>query len=1446
MNFYVNSQGQIIRVDPEDVFQGSVNANTINFIGAFPLTCPVTVAFRLPTGEWTTPASMGMHADLTLPGVQQPDGTQFNIWRYAIPGTVTEHYGTVNLQFYVYAQGSDGNGNTIATASSSFEVKKGVPVVLPDPSDDYETLLTQILSALQQLQQADSEGALSAQQSATAAANSASAAADSATAASNSATIAQTNAQSAQTNAQTAVSAANRAEDSETAAQAAQSAAESAQAAAEAARDEAEALLEGKIENLSVGELNIGDVELTGTSDGILWSDIAVGEEMNGETLHFNTSTYIPYEDFPSASDEILITFENGYKLAVRSQAKGAEIAMLDAGGSVAGPVIYMADGGWMDGLYDFSNAEADSLIVQSMETEETAVSAAAKKFISAVIKTDITLNVDGNISVGSNAIYSSKSPTNANELTRKAYVDAEVNGEAEAREQADTNLQNSKYDKTGGTISGDVVVTGDLTVQGTTTTNDTETLVVKDNLIVTNSDGATLAGLSGLIIRVNSAQSYGIVYDPANEGTVKLGLGTYNAETGVFTFATGEGLPVAVRALSTAWTNLHLAAWDTASNQFVDAGKAVADFQEKLTFDTTPTQNSTNPVTSGGVKSYVDNAVSEVESESLKLGETASTAYAGNKGKQNADNIAAILDGTQVVPKAQSDAAGRNIQATYATKSEVAAVQVTVDSALSNTSENPVQNKVVKEALDGKADTSDIPDNSTLVHTTGNETVAGDKTFTGYNHFTHRFYVSNHAGSSDSSNGPQTNVAEGMVETSDTSANDTLTGFSAEGKSYFGKDHYVNLYTDVLSSGRNPSEVPIYEFVHYSAGYIRIEGTDEAGENVDATLVIPIGTGGVQKLALVEDIPEEYTLPVANDSTLGGVKPVAKTSEMTQNVGVDSNGVLYTKPAPDISEQVSDLSQSVDDIYTILQQEVYNAQDIEQEYSSRETADGADIIDGALETVKKIQGATVKTTNQFDISQLPEQGWTGNALSVDGTIITVTNYYACISMRTFRQLVPNAHAGTYTIFFDLSTNGTFLNSSGAVALAGSSGSLYLSSSSFVGVGAGSKSNAFTVTEADLDRPVYFYGIDEEGITVSWTNLMIVEGDQTSGAAPAYSPYFPGLKNSYFQGLQSTGRNLIPFPYSDGTVTRNGVTFTVNDDGSITVNGTATAEISFHLHDGAGLSFEAGNYTVSGGEENIAVVVVKNGTNWIASNTSGKTQTGSLTAEAKITRINLYVYNGTTFNNVTVYPMLNRGSSALPYEPYVANEISLDAAIELPAWDSINPTTGKRTVQSNTITFDGTEEWLISNTEGYYAYYILLDRIPQPLGISQSAVISNKVETRSVDANSEGCYLTNSNYSAVLFWFKQTAYPDLSTVDAWKAQLAAWNTAGDPLTVCYQTATTTESDISMEDRLPAYKNGSETVIQGATDNSKYGAENTLTQNYAEVKGTTETTEGGNS
>ena len=37
------------------------------------------------------------------------------------------------------------------------------------------------------------------------------------------------------------------------------------------------------------------------------------------------------------------------------------------------------------------------------------------------------------------------------------------------------------------------------------------------------------------------------------------------------------------------------------------------------------------------------------------------------------------------------------------------------------------------------------------------------------------------------------------------------------------------------------------------------------------------------------------YVLPVATETTLGGVMPLSKTTEMTQDVGIDENGRLYT-----------------------------------------------------------------------------------------------------------------------------------------------------------------------------------------------------------------------------------------------------------------------------------------------------------------------------------------------------------------------------------------------------------------------------------------------------------------------------------------------------------------------------------------------------------------------
>lgn len=118
---------------------------------------------------------------------------------------------------------------------------------------------------------------------------------------------------------------------------------------------------------------------------------------------------------------------------------------------------------------------------------------------------------------------------------------------------------------------TGNLVVQGNLEVKGSTIVKDTETLAVKDNIIVTNSDNATLTSLSGLVIKTSQSEAYGMVYDPTSQ-SVKLGSGLIG-EDGEFTFSDGEGNAIAIRDDDSRFTNGHLVQWDAENKKFVDGG---------------------------------------------------------------------------------------------------------------------------------------------------------------------------------------------------------------------------------------------------------------------------------------------------------------------------------------------------------------------------------------------------------------------------------------------------------------------------------------------------------------------------------------------------------------------------------------------------------------------------------------------------------------------------------------------------------------------------------------------------------------------------------------------------------------------------------------------------------------------------------------------------------
>ena len=164
-------------------------------------------------------------------------------------------------------------------------------------------------------------------------------------------------------------------------------------------------------------------------------------------------------------------------------------------------------------------------------------------------------------------------------ETTQRQAADQTLQNNINAANAAIETLDNNAVKKTGETnqiIAGNVQIQGDLTVNGTTYTTNTETLMVNDNLIVANAEGTNLNNLSGLAIRTNSTDAYGILYDPATS-SVKLGLGTLSDDN-EFTFDAGEGNPIAVRSQDTEWTDGHVVEWNATERKFIDSGIASDD----------------------------------------------------------------------------------------------------------------------------------------------------------------------------------------------------------------------------------------------------------------------------------------------------------------------------------------------------------------------------------------------------------------------------------------------------------------------------------------------------------------------------------------------------------------------------------------------------------------------------------------------------------------------------------------------------------------------------------------------------------------------------------------------------------------------------------------------------------------------------------------------------
>ena len=136
MIILTNAQGDVLNAIPDKVYQGSNLANQIVIVSPWSANLQVTIAYKLPNGDFTEPKLMTAFATNPL-----PENLQANAWSIDIDEPVTENFGLVEFQFKAY------NGTQkIATGGCSFTVQHGVAPILPaTPS---QTIYEQILEAI--------------------------------------------------------------------------------------------------------------------------------------------------------------------------------------------------------------------------------------------------------------------------------------------------------------------------------------------------------------------------------------------------------------------------------------------------------------------------------------------------------------------------------------------------------------------------------------------------------------------------------------------------------------------------------------------------------------------------------------------------------------------------------------------------------------------------------------------------------------------------------------------------------------------------------------------------------------------------------------------------------------------------------------------------------------------------------------------------------------------------------------------------------------------------------------------------------------------------------------------------------------------------------------------------------------------------------------------------
>ena len=117
MIIVINSQGGLVSIQDEDLFQGSTNLNVINLLAPFSDSVVWKAVFEMPDGSYK-PENLDGY--LFQPSMSISDN--LNAWKLPITFPISQEYGVITMQL----RGMSGD-TVVCTTSVKFTIQKGVP-----------------------------------------------------------------------------------------------------------------------------------------------------------------------------------------------------------------------------------------------------------------------------------------------------------------------------------------------------------------------------------------------------------------------------------------------------------------------------------------------------------------------------------------------------------------------------------------------------------------------------------------------------------------------------------------------------------------------------------------------------------------------------------------------------------------------------------------------------------------------------------------------------------------------------------------------------------------------------------------------------------------------------------------------------------------------------------------------------------------------------------------------------------------------------------------------------------------------------------------------------------------------------------------------------------------------------------------------------------------------